>query len=39
MWEGGARIYGIPGVHNNFPPSTPHSTNKPYDLQSQEPIK
>ena len=19
MWEEGARIYGIPGVHNNFP--------------------
>ena len=19
MWEDGVRIYGIPGVHNNFP--------------------
>ena len=22
MWEEGARIYGTPGVYNNFPPKT-----------------
>ena len=28
MWEEGARIYGTPGVHNNFPPQIIFSMSK-----------
>ena len=31
MWEEGARIYGTPGVHNNFPLSIKKFKNTSFD--------